>query len=316
VNECAITMTRVVKRYGPHRALDGLHLEVRTGEIFGFLGPNGAGKTTTMRVVMGLAASDAGTTEVFGAPPGSPAALRACGALIDSPALRPELSGRDHLRAVARWRGVPPARAEEVLETVGLADAGRKKTRAYSAGMRQRLGLATALLGDPDLLVLDEPGKGLDPRGQRDLRDLLGRLRDAGRTVLLSSHLLGEVEQVADRVGILLGGRLALCATPGELRARATGRVVIDARPLDRAAEALAASGLLPPESMSLTADHIAIDLSATRAVPALTDQAPVIPRLVEALVAAGLAVHRVAPDEQDLTETFLALTGASEEES
>ncbi|MDR1634013.1 MAG: ATP-binding cassette domain-containing protein [Bifidobacteriaceae bacterium] len=220
MSRTAIEMTGVIKQYGDHRALDGLNLEVRAGEIFGLLGPNGAGKTTAMRVIMGLARADAGEVAVFGSAPGSRTALAATGALIETPALYPGLTGLEHLRAVARWRGAGESRAAGLLELVDLADAGKKKTRDYSLGMKQRLGVATALLGDPALLVLDEPSNGLDPAGMRDMRSLLLRLADADRAVLLSSHLLGEVEQVATRVGIIARGRMAQVLNRAEFEER------------------------------------------------------------------------------------------------
>jgi ABC-2 type transport system ATP-binding protein len=309
----AISMRGVAKRYGAVRALDGLDVEVQAGEIFGFLGPNGAGKTTAMRIIMGLAASDAGTTQIFGAPPGSPAALAASGALIETPALYPSASGREHLRRIARWAGVGPARVEEVLSAVGLAGAGAKRTQEYSLGMKQRLGLATALLKNPSLLVLDEPANGLDPAGMKEISGLLVRMRDAGHTVMLSSHLLGEVEQVADRVGIVASGRMVLTATPRDLRERAARRVLIDARPVARAARIVRTCGLVPADVIEVVDAGIAITLPEVGQGGQGRDA--IVPRIVQALVKAGLVVHRVETEERSLTEIFLELTGAAEGE-
>ncbi|MDR3107055.1 MAG: ATP-binding cassette domain-containing protein [Bifidobacteriaceae bacterium] len=202
-----LQVDRLVKQYGRQRAVDGLSLTVRAGQIVGFLGPNGSGKTTTMRCVLGLARPSGGAIKVFGRVPGSPVALASVGAVIEEPALYTALSGRGHLRLAARWAGVEAARADEVLSLVGLSEVGRKPCGKYSLGMKMRLGLATALLKDPPLLVLDEPGNGLDPAGLRDVRELLAALRAEGRAVLLSSHLLGEVEELADHLVIVRHGR-------------------------------------------------------------------------------------------------------------
>ncbi|MDR0627497.1 MAG: ABC transporter ATP-binding protein [Bifidobacteriaceae bacterium] len=197
----------LVKTYGGRPAVNGLSLSLERGQIVGFLGPNGSGKTTTMRCVMGLAKPDSGRIAVFGREPSSPAALSQVGGLIEEPSLYAGGSGRDHLRIAARWCGADPARADELLDLVGLAQAGKKPCGKYSLGMKQRLGLAAALLKDPPLLVLDEPSNGLDPAGMRDIRRLLDRLRDEGRAILLSSHMLGEVEELADQLVIVRQGR-------------------------------------------------------------------------------------------------------------
>jgi ABC-2 type transport system ATP-binding protein len=204
----ALTLDTVTKRYGDRLAVDRLTFQVEAGQIVGFLGANGSGKTTTMRCVMGLASPDGGSITVGGHEPGSREALALTGALIEEPALYRGLRGRDHLRAVARWTGVADSRVDEVLRLVGLADTGSKPSGKYSLGMKQRLGLATALLKDPAILVVDEPSNGLDPAGLRDVRRLLARLRDEGRTILMSSHMLGEVEQIADRLVVIRAGRL------------------------------------------------------------------------------------------------------------
>jgi ABC-2 type transport system ATP-binding protein len=197
----------LVKTYRGQRVVDGLSLTVAPGQIVGFLGPNGSGKTTTMRCVQGLARPDAGSIEVFGHAPGACEALARTGALIEDPALYAGLDGREHLHLAARWFGAAASRVDELLELTGLSSAGRKPCGKYSLGMKQRLGLATALLKDPPLLVLDEPSNGLDPAGLRDMGRLLRRFRDQGRAVLLSSHMLGEVEALADQVVVVRQGR-------------------------------------------------------------------------------------------------------------
>jgi ABC-2 type transport system ATP-binding protein len=198
---------------------------------------------------------------------------------------------------------------EDVLDLVGLAGVGAKLTREYSLGMKQRLGLATALLKNPPLLVLDEPANGLDPAGMKDISDLLVRLREAGHTVMLSSHLLGEVEQVADRVGIVTSGRMVLTASPRELRERAAGRVFIDARPVERAARVARTCGLVPADAVEIVEGGVAI------ALPEVGGQGrdAIVPEIVQTLVRAGLVVHRVEAEERSLTEIFLELTGAGE---
>jgi ABC-2 type transport system ATP-binding protein len=208
------------KRYGERLAVDGLNLEVRRGEVFGFLGPNGAGKTTTIRMALGLVTPTAGSVEVLGQDVATnrAAILPRVGALIETPALYPYMSGRDNLRAVAAvLGGVAPERIEAVLELVGLAGRQRDRVRTYSLGMKQRLGVAIALLSDPALLVLDEPANGLDPAGIVEMRDLMRQLASEGKTVFISSHVLTEVRQICTRVAIINFGRLITETTVDEL---------------------------------------------------------------------------------------------------
>jgi ABC-2 type transport system ATP-binding protein len=204
-----IEIRGLVKRFGPVTAVDGLSFDVMPGQVTGFLGPNGAGKTTTLRMLTGLVTPDAGTATIGGhryaalASPG-----RQAGVVLEAAGFHPARAGRDHLRVYCTACGYPLRRADEVLEICGLAAAGRRKVRGYSLGMRQRLALATALLGDPAALILDEPANGLDPAGIAWLRGLLRDYARCGRTVLYSSHVLPEVEQLADEVVIMHRGRL------------------------------------------------------------------------------------------------------------
>ncbi|MGC2192100.1 MAG: ABC transporter ATP-binding protein [Candidatus Dormiibacterota bacterium] len=218
------------KRFGSKIAVEHLNLEVHSGEIFGFLGPNGAGKTTTMRMALGLIHPSSGWVEVFGqdvARHGS-AVLPKVGPLVETPALYLHLSGRDNLRVFAApLGGVPASRIDALLELVDLRERQRDKVGTYSLGMRQRLGLATSLLHDPELLVLDEPANGLDPAGIKSIRSLLHELRDAGKTVFISSHVLGEVERLCDRVGILRQGKLIQVGPIGDFR-QSTGPFVVE----------------------------------------------------------------------------------------
>jgi ABC-2 type transport system ATP-binding protein len=209
----------LTKRYGQRTAVDGISLSVQPGEVYGFLGPNGAGKTTTLRMLLGLVAPTAGTVSVLGRPPGDPGALARIGSLVEGPAFYPYLSGRDNMLVVARYAGAPVSRIAEVLQTVDLADRAGDKFATYSLGMKQRLGVAAALLKEPELVILDEPTNGLDPAGMRDMRRLVRALGAGGRTVLLSSHLLGEVQQICDRVGVIDRGRMVAESTVEALRA-------------------------------------------------------------------------------------------------
>jgi ABC-2 type transport system ATP-binding protein len=207
----ALATRGLVKRFGSRVALAGLDLSVPTGVVYGFLGPNGAGKTTTMRILTGLIHADEGSVELLGEPfrRGSRRRLFDVGALVESPSFYPFLSGRENLRALAATGApTPMRRIEELLSLVGLADRARDRVSGYSLGMKQRLGIAAALLSDPKLLLLDEPANGLDPAGIVGMRDTLRNLAATGKTVFVSSHILGEVEQLADVVGIIANGRL------------------------------------------------------------------------------------------------------------
>jgi ABC-2 type transport system ATP-binding protein len=207
----ALATRGLQKRYGTRVALDGLDLSVPTGVVYGFLGPNGAGKTTTMRLLTGLIRPNAGTIELLGRPFGRRDRHRLfeVGALIETPSFYPYLSGRENLRSLAATGAhVSNRRVEELLELVGLLDRARDKVQGYSLGMKQRLGIAAALLSDPRLLLLDEPANGLDPAGIVAMRETLRHLAATGKTVFISSHVLGEVQQLADVIGIIAAGRL------------------------------------------------------------------------------------------------------------
>ena len=216
----AIDTSDLTKVYGKHlTAVDRLNLSVRRGEVYGFLGPNGAGKTTTLRMLLGLVRATSGTARVLGEAPGYSENLARVGAMVEEPALYPYLSGRDNLRVIARYVGRPDDGIDAALDAVGLLQRGGDRFNAYSQGMRQRLGVAAALLKDPELLILDEPTNGLDPAGMADMRTLIRTLGSGDRTVLLSSHLLGEVQQVCDRVGVISNGALIAEGQVDELRA-------------------------------------------------------------------------------------------------
>ena len=204
----ALSVTGLTKRYGERTAVDHLDIELPTGVVAGFVGPNGAGKTTTMAMLLGLVRPTAGSGTVLGSPIDNPAAyLPRVGALIESPAFYPALSGEENLRVFATAGGQSTARIPALLDTVGLTGRGHDRYRSYSLVMKQRLGIAAALLGDPALLILDEPANGLDPQGVREMRSLISRLAESGRTVLVSSHDLSELEQVCDWLVLIDTGR-------------------------------------------------------------------------------------------------------------
>ena len=216
--DVGITVTGLTKRYGPVTAVDGLTFTVEPGQVTGFLGPNGAGKTTTLRMLLGLVSPTAGSALIGGRRYADLRAPRqAVGAVLEATGFHPGRTGRDHLRVLAEASGIPAARVAAVLGRVGLDDAADRRVRGYSLGMRQRLGLAAALLGDPRVLVLDEPANGLDPAGMAELRDVLRGLAADGRTILMSSHVLSEVAQTVDRVIIITGGTLRFAGPLGEL---------------------------------------------------------------------------------------------------
>jgi ABC-type multidrug transport system ATPase subunit len=275
-------------------AVDRLSMQVRRGEVYGFLGPNGAGKTTTLRMLLGLIRPTSGKALVLGAPPGSPEGLARIGALIETPTLYPYLSGRDNLRVLARYAGVPEDQIEAVLDEVGLTTRGGDRFRTYSLGMKQRLGIAAALLKDPELLILDEPTNGMDPAGMAEMRSFIRNLGRGRRTVLLSSHLMSEVEQVCDRVGVISKGRLVGEGTVDELRGRET--LWVRAEPLEQAVNLLGSLGSVEQVARSDGGLRVTADPAA----------APAINR---ALVEAGIAVGELRPERASLEKVFLELT-------
>ena len=274
-------------------AVDGLELRVRQGEVYGFLGPNGAGKTTTLRMLSGLLHPTSGSAIVVGQPPGSPAGLAKLGAMVETPAFYPYLSGRDNLRVMARYTRTAASRIETVLEQVDLSDRARHRFKTYSTGMKQRLGVAAALLKDPELLILDEPTSGLDPQGTVEMRTLIRGIAREGRTVLLSSHLLNEVEQTCDRVGVIVKGHLVAEGTIDELRGR--GGLILRASPVDRARTVL---GQLGAASIQVKDGRFTLDVDPAQA-------AVVNRRLVEA----GVDVSELRESERSLEDVFLQLT-------
>ncbi len=240
-NEPVVRTQGLTKRFGNLVAVDDLNLEIHRGQVFGFLGPNGAGKTTTIGMMLGLIRPTAGSVEMFGLDvrENLNEVLPRVGAVLDNPSLYPYLSGRDNLRIMARLSGeVTDERIEQSLEAVGLLPRAEDKFQNYSLGMKQRLAVAAALLGDPELLILDEPTKGLDPAGMKEIRDLFVGLGKEGKTIFISSHLLHEVEQVCDHVAIIKGGRLIAQGVMSDLLKRG-GMLELRVTDPDRAMELL-----------------------------------------------------------------------------
>ncbi len=294
MTEGIVVTNDLTKRYGERMAVEAVNLTVRRGEIYGFLGPNGAGKTTTLRMLLGLVRPTSGGATVLGYAPGSPAGLRRIGSLVEGPGFYPYLSGRDNLRVLARYAKLGDVAVAAALEQVDLSDRADDRYRSYSMGMKQRLGVASALLGDPALLILDEPTNGLDPAGMADMRDLIRSLADRGQTVMLSSHLLGEVEQICDRVGVISDGRLLVQSSVTDLRGHAS--LSVRAEPMSAAASV--AQRLIGPAQVSTVDGELRLDMDLDRA-----------PELVRALVLAEVDVHEVRARERTLEDAFFSLT-------
>jgi len=294
-----IRTTALTKRYGAILAVDGVSLDVRAGDIYGFLGANGSGKTTTVRMILGLVLATGGDIQLLGQP--MPRAARqvlpGVGALVEGPAAYPYLSGRSNLALLDAMgqggvRRTRSRRIDEVLEQVGLAAVGRRPVKAYSLGMRQRLGLAAALLRAPRLLVLDEPTNGLDPQGIREIRELLLALHANGTTVFLSSHLLAEVEQLCTRVGVLDRGRLVLQDELARLQAP-TGRTVVHTPDQDRA------RALLNGRIEYRDGDRLVVRGANAAELNAM-------------LVSDGVRVTELGPERRTLEQVVLAATDTS----
>jgi lantibiotic transport system ATP-binding protein len=290
----------LTRRLGGRAAVDGVDLRVPGESVYGFLGPNGAGKTTTIRLLLGLLRPDGGEVQLFGEP-FSRDALRSVGSLVESPSLYPHLTGRENLEVTRRLLGTARAAIDRALEISRLQADANRLVRDYSLGMKQRLGLALALLNEPRLLVLDEPTNGLDPAGIREMRDLLQRLpRDHGVTVFLSSHLLAEVEQVAGFVGIIHEGRLTFQGRLDELRERQKSHLRLGVRRAEAVLELLRASGLAAQA-----------DGGAFVRVEAGAREAASVNRL---LVESGHDVFHLSVERQSLETIFLGLTNGSTE--
>jgi ABC-2 type transport system ATP-binding protein len=289
-----IEVDHLTKRYGKTVAVSDLSFQVAPGRITGFLGPNGAGKTTTLKAILALVRPTSGSTRVMGKPYRElDDPMRRVGAVLETSRYHPGRSGRNHLRVLAAQTGIPRGRVEEVLELVAMKEAAKRRVGGYSMGMRQRLGLAGALLGDPEILILDEPANGLDPAGIRWLRDLLRSLSSRGRTILVSSHVLPEVEQIADEVVIIHRGRFVTQSTTEELAARASGQVRVRSPQAQRLREVLAGAGMSVTESEN--GELGVSDGSAER--------------VGELAAANSIVLHELTTERATLEEAFLELT-------
>lgn len=315
MSDRAVETSALTKRFGRQVAVNGIDLAVPTGSVFGFLGPNGSGKTTTIRVLLGLAAATSGSAQVLGhrVPDRLSAALPQVGALIEGPAFYPFLTGAANL---ARFDAADPRadsrshrrRIAGALERVGLTRAANKKVRAYSLGMKQRLGIANALLAPRELLVLDEPTNGLDPQGTREVRTLIKSLADGGTTVLVSSHLLAEVEQVCTHAAVMHLGELKAQGSLADLRGTGRAQVLVRTPDADMAATELERLGLAVTERRPAAGESVQVLAVPQEEVAERVEGEP--ERLVRALVGAGVRLRGFELRRPSLEELFVALTG------
>jgi ABC-2 type transport system ATP-binding protein len=303
MSEAAIQAESLSKHFGEFAAVEDVSLEVGAGEIFGFLGPNGAGKTTTIRMLLGLISPSAGRARLFGRDVARDfkTAIRNVGAFVEGPAFYPFLSGRRNLRLFGTLSGgVTEKRIDQVLDWTGLAAPADSRVSGYSQGMRQRLGLALALLEEPRLLILDEPTNGLDPQGTREIRELMGRIRsESGTTILVSSHLLGEMERICDRVAIIAGGRILQQGTLDDIIGLESERVEL---------------GVAPEQDEEASAhlrEHFQTEAASTRRGALEFARGSLdLAALNRSLVQAGIHVSSLTPRRRSLEQAFVALTG------
>jgi ABC-2 type transport system ATP-binding protein len=297
MSEGQIVVSGLTKQYKAVRAVDNLSFSVEPGRVTGFLGPNGAGKTTTLRMLLNLVKPTAGTATIGGqryADIHDP--IRTVGAILEASSAHKGRTGINHLRVICAAAGLPKQRADEVLALVGLTPAAKRKFKGYSLGMRQRLGIAAAMLGDPRVLILDEPANGLDPEGIRWMRGLLQSLADQGRTVLVSSHLLSEMQLLADDVVIIAAGQLIRQGTMGEVLASMSDVKHVRVR---------------TPQVEALTAALAQVEGAtvAAREDGALTVSGTDAPAIGKVALAAGVELHELTPERPDLEGVFLELT-------
>jgi ABC-2 type transport system ATP-binding protein len=300
----ALTADRLTRRFGDLVAVNELSFEVPAGRLVGFVGPNGSGKSTTIRVLLGLIAASSGTGTVLGEPIERPERFAGrVGALIENPAIVGSLTGRDNLRSLAALRGLPASRIDAVIETVGLTGRDGDRASTYSLGMKQRLGIAAALLPDPELLVLDEPTNGLDPAGIVEIRTLLKSLVADGRTVVVSSHLLAEIQSMADELVIIRLGRLVYAGSLEGLMSRAVERVIAAPELADDMPRLI---GLVEARGWSweLRDDQLIVGMPVDRSAD-----------LNRAATDAGFVLRVVTPQQDTLETVFLDLTGVTDAE-
>jgi len=295
----AVKVSGLTKDFGSFRAVDDLSFELPQGDVIGFVGPNGAGKSTTIRMLLGLIRPTAGSGRVFGESIDNPPAyMDRVGALVESPTLYPQLSGYRNLLVLARLAGLPASRIDEVLDIVKLTDRAQGRYSDYSLGMKQRLGIAAALLRDPDLLILDEPTNGLDPAGTVEMRSLLRDLGRAGTTVMVSSHLLSEIQAACDRLIVIQRGRLVFQGTIDDLLGSRQDRIIAVPEHED---------DLVTVVDIAITAGFETTSQKGEAHVLAPLNWAPEFNRLASG---AGVTLRELRPDAFDLEEAFLEMTG------
>ncbi|MFN0030094.1 MAG: ABC transporter ATP-binding protein [Acidimicrobiales bacterium] len=302
----AISVTGLTKRYKSRTVVDALDLELPTGVVAGLVGPNGAGKTTTMAMLLGLVRPSGGRGSVLGTPLATPSRyLRRVGALIESPAFYPALSGAENLRTFAIAGGHDPEQVDLLIDVVGLSGRGDDRYRSYSLGMKQRLGIAGALLGEPELLILDEPANGLDPEGVSEMRGLIGGLAHSGRTVLVSSHDLSELEQMCDWLVLIDKGRCAFAGPTSELLDGSTTGLLA-APPRTQDLPALQDLLIRAGHHVSLHPEHVVIDVAC--ATVAGSDVADLAARVNQIAFEAGIVLSQLSPVRSSLEDRYLNL--------
>ncbi|CAK6481257.1 ABC transporter ATP-binding protein [Peribacillus castrilensis] len=298
MNDQIIMTNELTKKYKKHTSVDGLNLRIERGQIYGFLGPNGAGKTTTIRMLLGLIKPTKGNIEIFGQNLNKNRLqiLQRIGSLVESPTYYGNLTGRENLEAVRRLRDLPEKRVSEVLEIVRLTKVANRLTKEYSLGMKQRLGIAVALLSNPDLLILDEPTNGLDPSGIQEIRELIKELPEAGMSVLVSSHLLGEIDQMATQVGIINNGKMIFQDSIERLRQKRKPLLKVGVN------DVMKANAILKERELKADLQDNFLWLSQTD--PAFVSEINSI------LVHSGVSVYRLEEVKRTLEDIFLELTG------
>ncbi|UII55816.1 ABC transporter ATP-binding protein [Cytobacillus spongiae] len=299
MKEYIIETSRLTKKFGKRFAVADVNLQIPKGEIYGFLGPNGAGKTTTIRMLLGLAKPSLGTIQIFGKDlkKDKLAILRRVGSLVEYPSYYGHLTARENLEAVRRLLDVPKSRIDEVLSIVRLTKEANRPVKGFSLGMKQRLGIATALLGNPELLILDEPTNGLDPSGILEMRELIKSMpKQHGITILVSSHLLSEIDQMATRVGIISKGEMIFQDSIEELRKMSTSKMAIKVDDMEKAARVLLSTG-----TVSETVEDRLLFANASNNQVA---------SMIAELVHNRISVYRVEEEKKSLEDIFLELTG------
>ncbi|ANF38745.1 ABC transporter ATP-binding protein [Bacillus velezensis] len=298
MNDQIVVTHDLTKKYKKHTSVDGLNLRMRRGEIYGFLGPNGAGKTTTIRMLLGLIKPTKGNIEIFGQNLNKNRLqiLQRIGSLVESPTYYGNLTGYENLEAVRRLRGLPEQRVNEVLETVRLSKVANRLTKEYSLGMKQRLGIAVALLSSPDLLILDEPTNGLDPSGIQEIRELIKELPKSGMSVIVSSHLLSEIDQMATQVGIINNGRMIFQDSIASLHQKRKPLLKVGV------SDVIEAKTILNRKGLKVDLQKNYLWLSQT--------EPEFVSEINSILLHSGLSVFRLEEKTRSLEDIFLELTG------